>query len=451
MPVTVGYDSDQRLFLDGLSCGCPFEHHIPTQDVYVGERLLDCLPDIVGRRISGKRALIICDRVTYEIAGGRVMNIMHSAGYQMDLCRIERVDTMEPDERAVGEVVMSMRPETELLVSVGSGSITDIVRAVAYLTGRPQVCVGTAPSMDGYTSAICPLLLRGAKVHRHGECPCVIVCDLDVLRAAPVEMFQSGIGDVLGKFIAKADWVIGGIINDEAYCPACGDIALDAAKRVLENPESIRARSREGTKMLIEALLLAGLTVMVIGNTRAVASIEHNIAHYWEMMQLARGAKPPAHGASVGIATLLVWPLYERFRDQDLGFLNNETYLENLRETMMTRRERETWMRHAFGPSIGDSFMAENPEDFLTWDERKRRALRALNRRKEIRAELERLPSYEDIRRAMLAVGMPTTAREIGIDDDMLRLSLRCGKDYRSRYTLMKLLDEVGLLNEYLQ
>jgi glycerol dehydrogenase-like iron-containing ADH family enzyme len=60
---------------------------------------------------------------------------------------------------------------------------------------------------------------------------------------------------------------------------------------------------------LIEALLLAGVTIMIVGHTRAVASVEHNIAHYWEMMQLRHGNPPPAHGTSVGVATLLAWPL----------------------------------------------------------------------------------------------------------------------------------------------
>ena len=35
---------------------------------------------------------------------------------------------------------------------------------------------------------------------------------------------------------------------------------------------------------------------------RAVASVEHNIAHYWEMMQMFAGRPAPGHGASVGVA-----------------------------------------------------------------------------------------------------------------------------------------------------
>lgn len=38
-----------------------------------------------------------------------------------------------------------------------------------------------------------------------------------------------------------------------------------------------------------------------------------------------------------------------------------------------------------------------------------------------------------------------------GVDRDLLNLSMHCAKDYRTRYTLFKLLDECGLLEEYLK
>ena len=86
--------------------------------------------------------------------------------------------------------------------------------------------------MDGYTSAIAPLLLRGAKIHRNGKCPEIIVCDLDILKDAPMDMVVAGFGDVLGKYIAIADWRIGNIINDEIFCQACGDMVSDALQKL---------------------------------------------------------------------------------------------------------------------------------------------------------------------------------------------------------------------------
>ena len=38
-----------------------------------------------------------------------------------------------------------------------------------------------------------------------------------------------------------------------------------------------------------------------------------------------------------------------------------------------------------------------------------------------------------------------------GVDEALLNTSMHCAKDYRTRYTLFKLLDECGLLEDYLK
>ena len=318
---------------------------------------------------------------------------------------------MDPDETAVGEVLLSLQPDTEFLVSVGSGSITDTVRVNAKRANLPMVCVGTAPSMDGYTSVVCPLLLRGVKIHRAGNCPDIILCDIDILKTAPLSMVASGVGDVLGKYIAKADWIVGNIVNDEPYCPTCGQIVTDAVNQLVENAEEIRSKSDKGIRILIEALLLAGMTIMIIGNTRAVASVEHNIAHYWEMMQLSHPKKPPQHGDSVGVATLLVWPIFTRFAQEGLPVLD----LEAIRAKRISREARTKWMLYAYGEEAGNAIMRDNEGDFLSWEEQKRRIERTQARFDEIRACIEALPPFERVRATLQTLGAPLTPQDCGM------------------------------------
>ncbi len=445
MPVTIGYDENSKLQISGIACDCPLEHHLPTQDIYVGTGLIKNIPGYIAARGMGKHCVLVADQTTYEIAGRAVEAALLHAGIQVVPCIIRREHPMDPDERACGEVLLSIQPETEFLISVGSGSITDTTRVNAARTKLPFVCIGTAPSMDGYTSVIAPLLMRGVKIHRAGPCPEIIVCDIDILRTAPIDMVRCGVGDVLGKYIAKADWMIGNIINDEPYCPVCGEIVTDAVNRLVDNVEEIQKRSEKGIRILIEALLLAGITIMIVGHTRAVASVEHNIAHYWEMMQLLKGNHPPAHGTSVGVATLLVWPLFQQFAKEDLSKLD----LEKIRKKRASREDRVKWMLHAFGEEAGRSIMQENPGDFLSWEEQKRRIIRARDRFGEIKAVIDNLPDFSRIKKAMEDLGAPLTAAELGIDDALLDTSMRCAKDYRTRYTLLKLIDELGLEPKY--
>ena len=447
MSYQLSYDADSRLIISGIECDCPCQHNTPSQDIYVGNGIVENIARYVHKRGLGTHCVLVADNITWEVAGKRVHDLLTAGGIEVTDCVIHRDGPMDPDERAVGEVMLSLRPDTEFLVSVGSGSITDTTRVNAKIAGLPMVCVGTAASMDGYTSVVCPLLLRGVKIHRPGDCPEIILCDIDILKTAPMEMVCSGVGDVLGKYIAKADWIIGNIINDEDYCPVCGQIVTDAVIKLVDNVDEIRSRSDKGMKILIEALLLSGMTIMIIGHTRAVASVEHNVAHYWEMMQLIHGNEPPKHGASVGVSTLLVWPLFTRFAKEDLSKLD----LEKIKANRISREDRVRWMYYAYEKEAAESIMAENEGDFLTWEEQERRIRRAQERFDEIKACIEDMPPFEKIYDAMVRLGAQLTPAECGVDDKLLNLSMHCAKDYRTRYTLFKTLDECGLLEDYLK
>lgn len=88
-------------------------------------------------------------------------------------------------------------------------------------------------------------------------CPEIVVCDLDVLATAPMELLSSGVGDVLGKYIANADWRLGQIINGEKYCPTCAGMVLDAVSQLIEHADEISRKTPEGIQALIEALIIS--------------------------------------------------------------------------------------------------------------------------------------------------------------------------------------------------
>jgi len=444
MAVKISYDPDNRMILEGLECDCPCEHSAPTQDIYIGSGLIEKLPGYIDKRGLGKHCVVVCDENTYKVAGERVHSILTDAGYDAILLKFHRDEELVPDERTIGELLLTIQPETEFLVAVGSGSITDTCRVNAARCKLPFVSVGTAPSMDGYTSVVAPLILNGVKIHRNGPCPEIIVCDLNVLATAPIDMVRSGVGDVLGKYIAIADWMIGNIINDEPYCPTCGSIVLDAVKRLLDNVDEISARTEKGMRVLIEGLILSGITIMIVGHTRAVASVEHNLGHYVEMRMLERYGKAPSHGATVGASTLLVYPLFKRFAEEDISGIDVSS------RTPIEAEERRQFMLRAYGERAGNTIMDENPGDFLTAEEMQRRAARAIERFNDIKAVIDGMPPFEDIYAAMERLGAKLTLPELGVDEDIINMGVNCAKDYRTRYTLFKTMDELGILDRYI-
>ena len=149
MAVKIDYDKDCRLMISGIDCNCGSPHNQPTQDIYVGNDLLGRMPYYLDRRGMGRHGVLVADDITWALAGQKLLAIMQQADFDVIPCVIHRADEMEPDERACGEVLLTMQAETDFLISVGSGSITDTTRIVAMRTGKRFVCVGTAPSMDG--------------------------------------------------------------------------------------------------------------------------------------------------------------------------------------------------------------------------------------------------------------------------------------------------------------
>ncbi len=446
MGLTISY-KDNQLILPEINCCCGVEHQRPDLDVYIGEGILAGIVDYLGKRKLGKKALVIADENTYRVAGEETIRLLRAGGFTVMLCLLEREEELEPDEAALGEILLALEQGIDFLVAVGSGSINDLTRYVAFHTGRPFVSVATAASMDGYTSVVAPLLARGLKVNKPATYPQVLICDLEIIKNAPYPMVISGFGDIIGKYIAKADWILGRIINQEPYCPVAAALISQAVEKCLQQLDGIKNRTPEGIKRMMEALILSGLTILMLGHTRPVASIEHNMAHYWEMIKLSRGEKAPRHGTAVGVATLYAARFYALFLAEEWKTLD----LERIRQARPAKTVWEKAVLDAYGEKIGPLILRDNPGEYLDWPEQERRLQALCRDLRLIKEELAFLPGPEKLEEVFRELGAPTTAAEVGIDKDTLRKSLLYAKDYRERYTVFKTVNEAGKLEEWVE
>ena len=280
MRSVISYEGN-KLVLPKIQCNCGINHTYPDMDIYIGEGLIHDVGKYLKARDLGRNIVLVTDNIVYSIAAKSVIAVLEQAGYHVDLCLLEREKQLIPDETALGEILITLNNNTDFLVAVGSGSITDLTRYTAHVAGKPFVVIGTAPSMDGYTSVVAPLTYGNLKVNKPAGYPQILVCDLDILSRAPYKMLLSGFGDVIGKYIAKADWILGNIVNDEPICPMCIEMTTWALQRCMDNISGIKNCSIEGVRGLVEGLILAGITILIVGHTRPVASNEQSMAHYW--------------------------------------------------------------------------------------------------------------------------------------------------------------------------
>ena len=196
------------------------------------------------------------------------------------------------------------------MLAVGSGTIHDVVRFVCSHTNRIFVSVPTAASVDGFTSVGAPIIVDGFKQTVPAIAPAAIFADLDVLSAAPQRMTAAGFGDMLGKFTSLADWRFSAEMAGEPFCPLAYELTERALQQCMAAVDEIAAGTPRGVEALMEALLLSGWSMLLVGHSRPASGGEHHLSHHWEMAYLKEGRRQLLHGAKVGVACALLAKLY---------------------------------------------------------------------------------------------------------------------------------------------
>ena len=101
------------------------------------------------------------------------------------------------------------------LVSVGSGSLTDLARYAAFLSKKSYSCIPTAPSVDAYTSTVAPILINGVKHTLKASVANKILLDFQVLKDSPSSLLKAGVADISAKILARTDWILSNVLHNE--------------------------------------------------------------------------------------------------------------------------------------------------------------------------------------------------------------------------------------------
>jgi glycerol dehydrogenase-like iron-containing ADH family enzyme len=192
-------------------------------------------------------------------------------------------ENLHANEHGVALLLERLPEEAEVLIAVGSGTVHDITRYCAYTRKIPFVSCPTAASVDGFCSSVAAMTWNGCKKTLTAVAPKIVLADTDIIKNAPIRLARSGFGDMVGKYIALCDWKIGHILTGEFYCERIADMMLAATKEVLSSVAGIVSGDAEGYEKLTYGLLLSGLAMQMMGNSRPASGAEHHISHLIEM------------------------------------------------------------------------------------------------------------------------------------------------------------------------
>lgn len=284
------------------TCVCGKPHTVKIKEIIVKEDAVAILPDIV-KKYGFKKIFLVSDIHTRKVAGEKVEEILSQTGIPFSGYSFPDAELVA-DENAVGSLFTHFDPSCDLIMGIGAGTINDICRFFSFRLQKEYVIVGTAPSMDGYASSVSPLIVDDMKVTYEAQPPLAVIGDTNILKDAPLPMIAAGVADVLGKYISLLDWWSANLFIGEYYCEAVAGIVRESVGEMIAQVERIRERRPETIEKIMNALIISGIAISYIGNSRPASGGEHQMAHYWEILFLLSRKPALLHGTKVGISSV---------------------------------------------------------------------------------------------------------------------------------------------------
>jgi glycerol-1-phosphate dehydrogenase [NAD(P)+] len=285
---------------------------LPNVDVRIGASVLEgAIADSIERFV-GRDPLILSDGAPYRTAAGPVVDRLAAhLG-----CRVIQLGagTVRADEETVEQAIAEVG-EHRLLISVGSGTLTDIAKVTALRTGNHHVAVQTACSINGFIADRSVLVIAGAKRTVQSRWPDVLVADTDILASAPWQLNLAGVGDLSTVPNAVAEWRLAARLgHGPPYNAAVVDDVLAANPVLPRLASAARTAEPDGIADLARLLAASGLSMGIVGSTAPASGTEHAVSHLMEMARSREGRPAAAHGMQVTVATRLavrVWRLVD--------------------------------------------------------------------------------------------------------------------------------------------
>lgn len=412
---------------------------LPVECCYIGDDAAEQLGAFARDRCGGS-CLVISD-VNTRTLGEPAIAALRDAG-KIVAERVFGEPHLDATEE-VGDRVAEWGGDCDFFVAIGAGTLSDLGKHASSKLKKPVLLFATAASMNGYTSGITAVKVRGLK----RTVPCTpalgVFADPRIVAAAPPRMAAAGVADYLSKCSAGADWRVANILRGEYYDENALRFYEGALERVLGATTRIGSRDPEAVAIALEALLLSGLSMLVAGSSAPASGGEHLISHYIDMKQALYGTPNDLHGIQVGVATVYCLGLWERVLALGPAAIDVDALLD----AQPTDDQIELWAIEDWGEAVAAEVIAQ-------WKQksRPRDALRV-----EIETFRDQLPWIRDavrkdllpsgtVAKAIRESGGPSTPEGMNAPLDVYRKALCRARYIRNRFTILDLAAELGVV-----
>ena len=411
-----------------FACSCGETHRTATRKLVCGSGAVGQLPAFL-EEIGAKTALFVSARDVYEKLGEGVESALRAH------CRVQVhifPSGFTPTLLRVSE--LSVYAPTDVVVCLGSGSVTDAAKYHCSVRGTPLVVVLTAPSAD--LSSASNLMLNGKTERLLAAAPAAVIADDALISTAPPAMTASALGWMAGTALALFEWKFAYLIGCEPYCAELAKFsehlvraATDAAERMTEGHRGAQAE-------LVQCLLKHGMCAQLCGRNRLSESSATLAASV-----LAAMGEPKGAGSLLGERVLLcanrLVKLFETALSQEVTLPllpTDKTRRAALLAKICGTDERETLARLFDQPRLHSELARYKVGEY----------------RKELLAELKELERlYRRINRVFKRLYPDGGFWLKNLELPDLRTAVYLAPDLSDTFTVLTLLRDEGLL-EYI-
>ena len=411
----------------------------PIQACYVGVDAAERLAAFVSDRL-GAACLVVADENTLAAGGERLLRALSAASRKI-VHKTYGADPLDATEDLGNDVAVAAQ-DVDAIVALGSGTICDLAKHAGTQLAKPSVLYATAASMNGYTSGITALKVRGLKRTTPCDPAAAVFADPEVVATAPRRMAAAGVADFLSKCSSASDWRAAHYLRDEYYSPKAMAFYDGTVERVLDAAPGVGRAEPEALAVVLEALLLSGLSMLAAGSSSPASGGEHLLSHYLDMKSALYGTSHDLHGAQVGVGTLHCLGLWERILSLDPASLDADA----LAAAQPRDSDVRAWIEEDWGPAVA-------PEVLAQWQ------LKALPP-EALRGEIARFAAGADTLRsgvrqdyrppapvagAIRAAGGPVSPEELNAPAEEFHKAVKRARFIRNRFTVLDLAAELGI------
>ena len=397
------------------TCQCGSSHKINTLFCVVEDGCLKKIDKYMNDYDLNGYTVSVYDENTYKATSDR-----HP---QVDFEIVLPAENLHANEHGVGMLLEKLPKETEILIAIGAGTIHDITRYCAYEKKINFVSCPTAASVDGFCSSVAAMTWNGCKKTLTAVAPKIVIADLEIIKNAPIRLAKSGFGDMIGKYVSLTDWKIGSLLTNEIYCEKIADMTFEATKEVTESAENIISGDVTAYEKLMYGLLLSGIAMQMLGNSRPASAAEHHISHLIEMEPEALNIHSTAlHGEKVGVATLMVIKEYKKLTQNTTDFRDYKCYSEEL-------------ICNVFGENLSDGILSENSNDVAS----KITGSKIASVWPQICEEVKKIPEPDKLLLLYNKLNACVKLNDIEVDEGLSNQLLDYSPMVRNRLTLMRI------------